>query len=229
MNRVFLLLFFLVITVSLEAYSKKVILASFSTEQRAQNMLKELPKLSPTVFTLSKKYHFELKIRKSGKYHILVAEVFHNKKVLETFLKQIRKRFKGAYVSNHTLKIKKKKPKSIEKPKVIEEKIIIEKPKLPKKIIIQKKLEVVKQKKTLQVPEVKVKKETIVKEEEIQNNDYSVVITQLELQTQRFQTQTAPVVDFFQKYFDWMYFILFIAVSMFVHFYIKFKRIYDEY
>ncbi|MDQ7059923.1 MAG: hypothetical protein Q9M43_01805 [Sulfurimonas sp.] len=117
MQRILYLLLLTAFSFSLEAYSKKIILASFSTEQRADAMIASLPQRSPSLYKLSQKYDFDIKIRVSGKYYILVAEVFRDKKVLDTAFKSVKKRFKGSYITNYkeieTLKVEKKVEKKL--------------------------------------------------------------------------------------------------------------------
>lgn len=226
MNKVFLLFFLVVFTVSLEAYSKKVILASFSTETRAQKMINELPKVSPSVISLAKKYNFKLKIRKSGKYYILVAEVFNDKKVLKTSLKEIRRRFKGAYVGNY-------KPSDSTAQTKVQTKI----EKAPKLLSHKKRQETTnialenkpkaKEKKIEVVQKEILESKTQIIEKEVNQDSY--IKSSFDKQLERFQDQFLIAWDIFKTYFEWTYFILFIVFIVFVRYYIKFKRIYDEY
>lgn len=73
MNKLFLLLILLLASISLEAYTKRVILVSFSTQERAETMMKKLPILSPSLYALAKKHNFNIRLKKSGKYYIIVA------------------------------------------------------------------------------------------------------------------------------------------------------------
>jgi len=94
------LFFFLV--VSVHGYVKRVILASFSTKQSAENMMQKLPNLSPRLYQLSKKYDFEIKMKPSGKYHIIYVEISTDRKILNKALRELRKYFPNAYLSTQT-------------------------------------------------------------------------------------------------------------------------------
>lgn len=107
MVKLVFIFFFIFTSVSLQAYAKKVILASFSSEKRAQKMMQKLPTLSPTLYALADEYNFEVKLKKTEKYHIIVAEVFTDRKTLIEALKKIRKSFKGAYVRAYTSPLEK--------------------------------------------------------------------------------------------------------------------------
>ena len=97
-------------------------------------MMATLSQRSPSLYKLAKKYNFDIKMKESGKYHILVAEVFIDKKILAIALKSMKRRYKGAYATDAEVpKITKKTivnvvEKTIKK-EVTEKKV--EEPKLP--------------------------------------------------------------------------------------------------
>jgi len=134
MHKILFLLLLTLFSISLEAYSKKIILASFSTQEKADEMMATLSQRSPSLYKLAKKYNFDIKMKESGKYHILVAEVFIDKKILAIALKSMKRRYKGAYATDAEVpKITKKTivnvvEKTIKK-EVTEKKV--EEPKLP--------------------------------------------------------------------------------------------------
>ena len=101
MHKLLFILIVFLASISLEAYSKRIILISFSTKERADTTMASLPIKSPSLYALAKKHDFEIKLKKSGKYYIVIAEVFKSKEVLNSALKKIKKRFKGAYVSTY--------------------------------------------------------------------------------------------------------------------------------
>ncbi|MDQ7044998.1 MAG: hypothetical protein Q9M32_03675 [Sulfurimonas sp.] len=204
MQRILYLLLLTAFSFSLEAYSKKIILASFSTEQRADAMIASLPQRSPSLYKLSQKYDFDIKIRVSGKYYILVAEVFRDKKVLDTAFKSVKKRFKGSYITNYkeieTLKVEKK----VEK-KVVKKEIILE---------IQK-----------VIPKIKIMPKEITKEKEIVEN----IKVEPSDSMSRTKEKALMFYEEYKTYFSWYYIVIFFILSILAYYYIKFKRIYDEY
>ena len=197
MGRLFLLLFFIFWSVNLSAYSKKIIMASFTTKERAQTMVNSLSTENSSLYKLSKEHKFAFNIRKSGKYYMLVAEIFTDKKVLKTSLKKIKKRFKGAYSNNYnppkvsqTTEVKKvKKVKSIDKN-------ITKKTPIP---VLEKKVKIEK----VQEPKLEEKTQNIV--------------------------NVNGLIDAFNKYFQWSYVVMLILAGVILNYYIKFKKIYDEY
>ena len=199
-------------------------MATFSTQERADKMINSLPDRSPTVYKLAKKYKFNFKIRASGKYYILVAEVFKSKKVLNKSFKVIKRRFKGAYSNNYVAvkkpEVKKvlyvEKPKPSVKPKPLVKKVPV------KKIIVEEKKIV----KKVKVKQKEIKKEVIVKKEKVLHVEKPkpkpVVQEKISLDINKY-------LEIFQEYFRWYYAVLLILGSVGFYYYRKFKRIYDEY
>ena len=216
MNKLLVSLLFLFVSVSLEAGAKKIILASFNTEEKAQSMLRELPQRSPSIYALSKKYNFDLKTRKSGKYYILSAEVFYNEKTLNIVLKKTRRYFKGAYISKNVVveKVKNKEQVKIKKViQVVKKEKIIEKPKpiqKVEKVHMVKAVEVVK-----------------VEEKEVDINAYAK--DQFLKQMDRIRVQAEPIETFVRNNFHWTYIPIFIFLVILYYYYRKFKKVYDEY
>jgi hypothetical protein len=208
----FIFLFFIFSLTSLDAYSKKIIMISFSSKTKAQLMMKSLKKKNPSLFKLSKKYKFSIKMRRSGKYYILVAEPFKDKKILKKALKSIRKDFKSAYVNNYT-EVKKTATKVVENKKPILKKTL----ESIEKNSVVKTTKVLKEKKEQVVVE-KSKKQLETKSKEPLGNSL--------LEAQRIEQL---VMDNFKKYFHWSYIVILIFLGVLIHYYIKFKRIYDEY
>jgi len=219
MNKLFLLLILLLASISLEAYTKRVILVSFSTQERAETMMKKLPILSPSLYALAKKHNFNIRLKKSGKYYIIVAEVFENRGVLNEALKKIKKRFKGAYVSNYTYPKKEKIKEILEivpKPKVLPKVQVVEK---PKAVFVLKEPEVKREVLSIVVKEI---------EKKIEKVDEIVVPKIIENKAQR-EAEKEDIVETFLKYFEWSYIIIILLSFVGIRYYIKFKRIYDEY
>ncbi|MFT5661507.1 MAG: hypothetical protein ACI9TV_002153 [Sulfurimonas sp.] len=229
MNKAFLLLFLLFsfTSLSLHAYSKRIILISLSTQEGADAVIKELPTHSPTLYALALEYNFKIKLNKSGKYYIVSAEVFTDKKVLNIALKKIRKRFKGAYVGNYKYPkvikkipvVKKKIPKKIEqKVKELKKEIVIVE-KIPKKIQV-KKIQKVETKKVERTEKIEVKEVILEDEQEVLKQN---------IQTNKEDDSSNKIISIFITYFEWSYLVIFILAMIMLKYYIKFKRIYDEY
>jgi hypothetical protein len=196
-------------------------------------MMDKLPNLSPTLYRLAKEHNFKVELQQSGKYHIIIAQVFHEREVLNEALEQIRKRFKGAYVSNYSPPKEKPAPSVVKE--VIEEKIIEKVPQQEPEEIVQAPIIEMVQEINIVVPEPKI--ETI-KVEEIQAQKIEkIVIKEPEVQqstkshnpVEKTPATASPLYTFYQKYFEWYYLIIIFFVAVFIKYYIKFKKIYDEY
>lgn len=236
MRTLFFIFFFILTSLSLEAYSKKIIMASFSTQERANKMMAELPTRSPTLYKLSKKYGFAIKMRESGKYYVLVAEVFTDRAVLNKALKSVRKIFKGSYVGNY--KVVKSVPKTAkpvlikkEVPK-LEEKFSVEVPPVVKEV---KKVEDIEIKETSLEPKIiqkKIKEEVktlVISNVTVKENETSQIQEQFLKQVNRTLEEIKPLLLLAEEYFQWYYLVLLFLLSTFTFYYIKFKKIYDEY
>ena len=226
-NRVFLLLLCIVLTASLEAYSKKVILGTFSTELRAQNQMEQVLETSPIISSLSKKHNFDVKVRKSGLYYIIVAEVFYDRDVLNVFLKESRKTFDGLYVSNHTV--------SKTEVKVSEKKVLDKKPVKVQEKKVKIKKEVIKvtplEEKKPEIKKLEVKKEISKPKEKI-SNEKPVLQNPIKKEQVKLTEATSTDLNFFQKHFKWSYLVILINLIVpiaLIIYYIKFKRIYNKY
>ena len=244
MNKLLFLLIFIFSSVSLHAYAKRVILASYSTKDRAESMLKTLPTLSPTLYKLAMQHDFDVKIKESGKYYILFAEVFRDREVLNTALKKIRKSFPGAYVSSYQYpeveevkKVVPKKKTNIVKPKEVTEKkaLVSElenkqtlKENVKPAIIIKKetpkpKLQMQEQKKiVLDVKPSVSQEKSLLKKETVK----AVVLKTAEKTQETALDRTKHI---FLDYFEWSYLVILVIGLVILRYYIKFKKIYDEY
>jgi hypothetical protein len=114
----FRLLFLTIIifsSLSLHAYQKKIVLESFTTQKRALIAKDSISKKSPELYDMSKEYDFEFSVKESGKYHILVAEVFRDKETILKAVKEARKVFKGAYINQSTQNVQEKQEKQEKK------------------------------------------------------------------------------------------------------------------
>jgi len=219
MNKFLFLLLAIFLTVNLNAYSKKIILASFTSQERAQKMKDSLADRTPTLYKMTKKYDFAFVIRKSGKYHMLSAEVFTRSKALDIVFKEAKKRFKGAYYNDQTSSLNNKTKKVIEVEAVKFETVAKE------KIIIQRKIK----------PD---ENTTLVKKENPVIEDKNTTVVKVEtLEPIKLQAKPkAPKVESsvkeestFWDYFHWSYLVMLIIAGVLTYYFIKFKKIYDEY
>ena len=223
MNKIFLLLAFIVLTSSLQAYSKKIVMATFSNKENATKMIESLPEVAPSVYKLSKKHKFIFKTRKSGKYYILIAEKFTDKKVLNTTLKKIKRAFKGAYSNNYTP------PKELEKPKAVKpKKVIVVKKEKIKQAIVKKVVKKEKTPKAIVKKVVKPEKIELVKKENIAEKPIVKKVIPVKKEPKN-NSQLETAKQIFADYFQWWYAVLLIIAGVLTYYYIKFKKIYDEY
>ncbi len=223
----FILWFMMLILLSssAQAYSKKIIFSSFSDKISAQKSLDSFmsnSKKSKTLSKLAEDNEFKVFVRQSGKYHIIVAEPIKNRTILKQTLKIVKSKYKQAYPNNYT------------PPKVPIAK--------PKKAQIQelntsKKLQEVKVShpvvKEIVLDVNKTKEEESVKVIQETNTTLETNTTSLEENS----TVTAPVTEVIvpakeaeldiEAILKWMLFVLILSVMTF--YFIKFKRIYDEY
>lgn len=227
------IILFIILNSSLQAYSKKIILSTFSTQEKAQKRLKSFEKSGrkySELIKLAKKNSFKIYVRESGKYHIIVVEPILNKNVLNKAIKIAKLNFKHAYANSYT-------PPTIEdkhKSKDVQKKsmpIAIEKEAIElntsKEISTTLKEEVALQhpvvqdvgmdvNKTEQEPMIRLSEEkntTIVESKEILELVEEVVKESKELDI--------------GMILKWILFLVIISTAS--YYFIKFKRIYDEY
>lgn len=215
MNKIIFLLFLTLFSITLEAYSKKIILASFTTQEKADAMMASLPQRSPSLYKLAKKYNFDIKMKKSGKYHILVAEVFTEKKTLLVVLKNIKRRYQGAYAT------------TAEIPLVIQ-KQVMKIPKTKTNKVIRK--EKIIKTKTIEVKEVvkvkKIEEHRLIHFEDIDKilpKSNVLVVEKKEVSSSILITQV------FEKYFHLYYVMFFLIFLVVFYYYTKLKKIYKTY
>ncbi|WP_455757827.1 hypothetical protein [Sulfurimonas sp.] len=252
MNRFLLILLFIFFTVDLSAYSKKIILASFSSQERAQKMKDSLPQRTPTLYKMTKKYDFKFVIRKSGKYHMLSAEVFTRSKALDIVFKEAKKRFRGAYYNNQTSSLEAKKEvieveavkvETVEKDKIIVQRKI--KTDLNTTLVENNTTAIEDKNITLvkkEIVTVEDKNITLAKKETVTIEDKNTTVLKVE-KVEPAKPQEKPIIkrkalitkdsvkdeSSIWDYFHWSYLIMLIIAGILTHYFIKFKKIYDEY
>jgi len=249
MNRLFLIVLFLFLGTSLSAYSKKIVMTTFYTQEQSDDGLKTFIRRYPSLYKLSDTNGFDYKARKSGKYYILVAEVFKDRKILNSVYKKIKQKYKSAYVGNYSppsnpeiktlkkveikenLKVKKKEiKKEVKKIEIKknelneqkEKKLEVIKPEIKSE---NKKLEIKKQK----VKNVEIKKQVPEKVEVKKSKVEKVKVEKVKVEKPTPVHGFEFLTDAFEKYFQWSYVVLFVVFCVLLFYFIKFKRIYDEY
>ena len=208
MNKLILILISIFLTISLSANQKKIIMMSFATKTRAQNSINALKK-DHFLYKLSKNYNFDFKARESGKYYILVAEVFHDRKTLNLVYKNIKKRYKGAYISNYTPPVK-----SPARPKVKPQKKKKVQTLKPKKPILKKHTIKKVHKAKVETPKIKTPK---------------IKISKVKVEVKKPKINKPTQTNYFNTYFHWWYIPLLIIIGIATFYFRKFKKIYDEY
>ena len=226
------LILILILSSSAWGYSKKIIFSSFSSKQNAEKALENFlntPKKSQKLITLAEKNEFKVHIRQSGKYYIMVAEPITNKILLSKTIKIVKKSYKQAYANKYT------------PPIVITEvpdELLLEKTQelnvsVAKEKIIQKKAqEVVKE-----VQEVEVPLHPSFDSSTLDVNTADINRTKNETFTEPLESNVSVNKEIETLYKEdkidlellikWL--LLFVVVSVIIFYFIKFKRIYDEY
>jgi len=104
------ILFVLFMVDSMQAYSKKIVLGTFTTKERADRMFKELqkPLKSKEISSFIDENRINVHVRPLGKNYILAVEPFESKDKLIEGLSLLRPKFKGVFVSDTNVKKNKK-------------------------------------------------------------------------------------------------------------------------
>jgi hypothetical protein len=203
----------LILSSSAWGYSKKIIFSSFTAKNSAEKSLSKFLKSSKStqLNSLAEKNNFDVHIRQSGKYYIIVAEPINDKNLLSKALKIVKKSYKQAYANNYT------------PPEIVIEEVPIEK--------------VVEKTQELNVSEEKVEVAVEEKEEVKESQTVDVNITKEE-SVEEILKSTKPVKKeietlYKEEKFDFVlifkWLLLFTVLSIMIFYFIKFKRIYDEY
>ncbi len=200
-------------------------------------MIKRIPQNSPSIYKLSKKYNFSFSVKKLGKHYLVLAGVFHNRKEIVIVLKKVRKGYPGAYPAIATkikkevvvkkikptikkVAVKKNKPIIIAVDKNIS-KIVVKKTQLKDKtkdIIVKEKVDI-----KLQIEKVEITKKNTVVIKELK----SIVKEEPKIEKKKVESKIKEVES--ESSFHWSYIALLILFGIFIYYFIKFKRIYDEY
>ena len=233
------LILLLILSSSAWGYSKKIIFSSFSDKQSAEKSLDKFlstPQKSQKLMALAKNNEFQVHIRESGKYYIMVAEPIRDKTLLSKTIKIVKKSYKQAYANNYTPpKVPVEVPK-VEAPKVAVEKTqevnvskavvtpVVEKEKLKEKLIEEvEKVEKV---------EVEIPLEPVV---EIKTTDVNIITKESTAATQENNVSVKKEFKTLEKeeeidvtlVIKWL--LLFVVLGVLLFYFMKFKRVYDEY
>ena len=226
------LILLLILSSSAWGYSKKIIFSSFTTKQSAEKSLSRFLKSakSTKLNSLAQENNFEVHIRQSGKYYIIVAEPLTDKTLLLKTLKIVKKSYKQAYPNNYT-------PPVVE---VVEEEVL-------KEVVVAKTQELnvseekvvvaVEEKQIEKVKEVEVPLHPVVEQKTVDTNTTDVNRTKQESVAEIVESNisvkkvietpyTENTIDL-ELILKWL--LLFVILSVMIFYFIKFKRIYDEY
>ncbi len=137
----YILFFLLTVTLLQAEYLRTIRIGTFPDEDSAKKALlklQEYAKSNTAIAKLQKKWNFEFKERKSGKYFITLAEPFRDRVVLQEVLDNLRLEYPDIYVTR--LKSYKpfiaKKPQQVQTP--IKEEILELSAKEPEKKVVSK-------------------------------------------------------------------------------------------
>lgn len=206
MNKLNLLIIFMLLSTSLYGYSKKIIIESFSTKANAKRGLAIYKKKSnyKKLEKLAKENNFEILTRKSENYYIIVAEPIFKKEVGVKAYKLIKKDHKGAYPTTY----------------VAPEDAVVK----TQKLISKKAQPVIKKEK---VKEIAPKKKQTVEKMPVKPVEM--------LKTKSIETKPKKVSNKVEESSDFnisdilKYLLLISILSAIIFFYLKLKRIYDKY
>jgi len=197
-------LFLLVIGSSLEAYSKKIIMSTFSNSENANKSLSTFKKTSSyaKLSSLAEKNNFEIYVRQSGKYYIVVAEPILSRDVGIKAYSLVKNEYKNPYLNLYTQA----------------------EPKVQKKIEKFPSKEIDKELST-------VSKKDIVKSQEISNSPKILEKKSDDIELESKESQrVGNTMSFAMDIFTILkYIAMFLVFLVLVYYYRKFKRIYDEY
>jgi len=118
----FLLITFLFANLLQAEYLRTIRIGSFPTKAESQEALQELHQYIesyPHIIKLQEEHGFVFKARRSGKYHITIAEPFMQRKVLQAVIDVLRIEYPDVYVTS----LKKKSVEVLQKPEQKIEKI----------------------------------------------------------------------------------------------------------
>jgi len=213
-----LTLLLLLMASSMQAYSEKIILSTFSNEANAKKSLESFKKTASyeELSGLAKKNDFKIYARESGRYHIIVIEPIRSKKVRLQAYDIVKKDYKKAYVSRCAIP-KKSEPKKLQ---------------VKQKEIIKKEVPKLEKPKPLESPQ-KVKKENVKESKPqvaLKANHEKNVRVEKKIAINDNADSIAKTIDFAMDLVSLLkYAVIFLVFAVLLYYYRKFKRIYDEY
>ena len=222
MKKILFFTLLIALTSSLQAYSKKIIFATFTSNKNAQKSLKSFQKTSEykKLSKLSIDNSFQVYVRASGNYFIVVAEPFYDRKIAVQAYKLIKIKYENLYANIYTPP-EKQLNNEVEKPLHVEKKIVKV---AVKKELIKKKVDTEVQKpETLHVEKKIIK--TVVKKELPKKS--------VEVKIQKTEVQEESLIKTMGFAMDILDILKYLAITLLfgtlTYYFIKFKRIYDEY
>lgn len=203
---------------TLHAYSKKIILSSFSNMENAQKSLEEFKKTSSykQINALEKTNDFKIYPRASGKYFIVVIEPLLSKELGYEVYRLAKQEYKHAY------------PISYEPPVITPVVEIEETPELEEQIDIENETKpIIEQNETKPIVLEKNETKPIV----LEKNETKPVIVPVKKEQEKtvFKVEENQSKDNLTILDYIFYAFLVLLLSVFIFYFIKFKRLYDEY
>jgi len=217
-------LFLLLITTSLNAYSKKIVFSAFSTELNAKSSLDTFKKTEQyaKLYKLSQENDFKIYYRESGKYFVIIAEPILKLNVGVEAFALVKSEFKSAYTMIYVPK-----EKSVVVQEKIEKKapiIVVTTTKVEDKNSSIKKIEItteekIKELKTVPTANKEINSTKVKSEKSIEKKKELTVMTETYKKKEELIDVWAVI----------RYVIIFFFLFVVTFYYIKFKRLYDEY
>lgn len=219
-------LFLLLLTTSLNAYSKKIVFSAFSNAQNASSSLQEYKntKEYQRLFELSQENGFKIYYRASGKYFVIIAEPILNKDVGIEAFELVKSKYTSAYTMLYVEDKKDTKAKKI----VIAEKVI-------EKIVrtVEDKNSSINNEvsKKAIVPEIKESNKTVALNSEQNTTTLKIEKTikkeeKKEIISEVYKEEKKEFLDIWTII---RYIVIFFFLFVVTFYYMKFKRLYDEY
>lgn len=236
MKKISLFVLIFLLSSSLYGYSKKIIFSAFSNMQNAQRSLQGFKETNSyqKLDALAKANDFTIHARVSGRYYIVVAEPFFSESTAQEAFRIGKKEYRNAYMNTYE-------PPEEPKKKLVKEPLIkkvpeIKKPDKPVKIDKEESVVVQEIKKS-----IKIQKPQEIKN--IEKNETKVVVKELKtVETEK--TEIEKIVEEHNKTNNslektkefafnildiLLYLFLAIILGVIIFYFIKFKRVYDEY
>jgi len=252
MKKIILVALLLSLFSSLHAYSKKIIFSAFSNMENAQRSLQGFKETNSykEIESLAKANNFIVHARISGRYYIVVAEPFYSKDVAKKAFRLGKKEYRNAYMNTYeaptkpeervVVKTSTEELKSIEKHVEVEKKEKVEQEKNTTVVQIKSSQELeLKEKELNEIQEIDKNetKETIEefndsqemeKTEELDTNLSEIKKTIAEQNKTKISVERTK--EFAFSVLDTLLYLFLATIfGVAIFYFVKFKRVYDEY